>query len=116
MRFLVDECCPRLFVRVLAELGHDVRHVIDVMAGAADDDVAAFAIEDDRLVVTLDYDFGDLVVRSQRQVPGLVLIGSDVPLVDHGSRLSEVIEAEGEQLPGCLMLIGKTRIRRRKLA
>lgn len=85
------------------------------MPGAADEDIMAFAAQDDRLIVTLDYDFGDIVVRSPSSITGVVLMGSEVPVAQHGPRLAQAVAAEGARLNGHLTLIGKARLRRRAL-
>ena len=54
MRFIVDECCPRLFAESLRAAGHDVSYVAEMGARASDETVAAWAIEENRVVVTTD--------------------------------------------------------------
>jgi predicted nuclease of predicted toxin-antitoxin system len=61
MRLIVDECCPRLYAVRLREAGHDVIYIADSDARASDETIAGLAIEEHRLVVTSDYDFGELV-------------------------------------------------------
>ena len=42
--------------------------------GKTDDDVLAQAVTDDRVVLTFDLDFGDLVYRLGRRAAGIVLL------------------------------------------
>lgn len=74
MRFLVDECCPRAFVDALRLSGHDVLYAAEMARSASDEELAAMAAGEDRLVVTQDYDFGELAVRRKLAVSGVVLI------------------------------------------
>jgi len=68
LRVLTDETVAKSTVALLRDLGCDVKDVRESgMAGSTDEDVAAAAKSDRRLVVTHDKDFGDLL----RFRPGL---------------------------------------------
>ncbi len=74
MRILADENFPGLSVQELEKLGHDVLWVRTVMPGAGDDAILSRAQTEERLLVTLDKDFGELAFG--RQLPadcGVVL-------------------------------------------
>ena len=60
MRILADENFPGLSVQELRRLGHDVLWVRTAMPGARDDAILACAQTEERLLVTLDKDFGEL--------------------------------------------------------
>jgi len=60
MRILADENFPGLSVQELRRLGHDVLWVRTAMPGARDDAILAWAQTEERLLVTLDKDFGEL--------------------------------------------------------
>jgi predicted nuclease of predicted toxin-antitoxin system len=68
VRFLIDEMFPATTAERLRQTGdHTAEHVAEVgLAGAPDDEVAAFARDDRRVVVTenvADFaGFGDLIV------------------------------------------------------
>ena len=62
MRFLLDVCASYGVLRTtLVEAGHDVASVADVNPQALDSEVLAMAVEQDRILVTEDKDFGELV-------------------------------------------------------
>ena len=61
MRFLADESCDGAIVRALREAGHDVTSVRDTMRGATDRSVLDAAFKEQRLLLTEDKDFGELV-------------------------------------------------------
>ena len=63
VRLLVDECCDPRLVAALRQAGHDVRYVLEVNSGASDQDLVALSIEQDRILITEDKDFGELVIR-----------------------------------------------------
>ena len=59
MKFVVDAQLPRRLARELAASGHDAVHTLDLPAAnrTQDKDIVAFAIQEDRIVVTKDNDF-----------------------------------------------------------
>lgn len=69
-RVKLDENLPDAAAPNMRELGHDVELARDEgLAGAEDDEVLANAAADDRVFVTLDMDFAD-VVRHDPIPPG----------------------------------------------
>jgi len=71
MRWLGDECVSASLVMALRAAGHDVFYVAETAAGLSDTDVIALASRENRLLLTEDKDFGDLVFRWRRPVPGV---------------------------------------------
>ena len=67
---------------VLRADGHDVLYIGETAAGLSDVDVIVLALRENRLLLTEDKDFGDLVFRRERTVPGVVLmrIGAEAPV------------------------------------
>ncbi|MBI5431314.1 MAG: DUF5615 family PIN-like protein [Planctomycetes bacterium] len=74
MRFLADESCDFSVVRALRNAGFDVRAVAEETAGLDDASVMRAAVEEERLLLTEDKDFGWLVFASSESNPGVVLI------------------------------------------
>jgi hypothetical protein len=64
MRFLANENFPGIAVSALRNSGHDVTWVRVDAPGAADADVLAWAAREQRILLTLDKDFGELARRS----------------------------------------------------
>jgi predicted nuclease of predicted toxin-antitoxin system len=116
VRWLADECVAAPLVAFLRAKGHDVLYVAEAVAGLSDVDVVALALHETRLLLTEDKDFGDLVFRRERAVPGVVLmrIGPD-DFVLKAERLTAAIERYGEGLFGRYMVIEEGRFRSRRL-
>lgn len=116
MRFLLDECCPRGLALALRQRGHDVVHVVDFARGAIDRDLASQADSEDRLIVTEDFDFGELAVRYATPATGVVIVFCE-GLGPAGAiaRAVEAIDDQGESLRGHLTIIETKRMRRRRL-
>lgn len=66
MRLLLDESLSQYTTQPLAQAGHDVLHLTDLdLLGATDEQVLAAALDDDRVLITADTDFGTLLALSQ---------------------------------------------------
>ena len=63
MRFLADENFPGIAVTALREAGHDIRWVSTDDLGASDRVVMDRAAREERVILTFDKDFGELVFR-----------------------------------------------------
>lgn len=73
-RFLADENFPAKVAAWLCERGHDVTHAAAIHQGADDANLLKLARQQDRIFLTFDRDFGELVFRKrQRPARGIVL-------------------------------------------
>ena len=62
MKFLLDVCAAsRSMHSMLTEGGHDVLSALEENPRAADEELLALAMEENRILVTEDKDFGELV-------------------------------------------------------
>lgn len=59
MRFLVDAQLPRRLAYWLREIGHDVKHTLDLAGGnrTPDREINQISVKEQRIVVTKDADF-----------------------------------------------------------
>src|SRR5205809_5572040 len=62
-RFLANENTPREAVLAARGAGFDVTWMVELQPGASDEIVLALAQRDDRVLITFDKDFGELVFR-----------------------------------------------------
>jgi len=116
MRWLADECVAASLVAFLRSIEHDVLYVAESAAGFSDSEVIALALSERRLLLTEDKDFGDLVFRRERVVPGVVLmrVGPENSALK-AMRLETVIARYGEGLFGRYTVIEEGRFRSRRL-
>ena len=63
MQILADENFPRSAVIALRSAGYDVAWVLEDAPGSNDADVLKRAVEESRVLITFDTDFGELVFR-----------------------------------------------------
>lgn len=116
MRFLVDECCARRLVEHLREGGHDVRYAAESDRQSSDIELLNIAQEEDRIVVTEDFDFGVLAVRDGLSAPGILILHLPGWTPSQRSeRLADVLASENFELTGRLTIVEKRRTRQRMI-
>ena len=75
MRMLLDECISTRVAPLLAAAGHDVVHVAQRdLLGKPDTEILAVAVAEQRVLVSADTDFGELLARSNLSLPSLILL------------------------------------------
>ncbi len=75
MRFLLDENVSYRVASGLKAAGHDAVHVIEIgLTSAGDEAVFARARDDDRVLVSGDHDFVQMLFASGSTRPSLVLV------------------------------------------
>jgi predicted nuclease of predicted toxin-antitoxin system len=116
VRWLVDECVDTQLVHHLRQAGHDVMYVAELTPHASDEDVLILAEGEQRILLTDDKDFGDLVFRQAKQVPGIVLVRIDSwRRTLRIQRLQAAIEKFGSELFGRYTVVEEVRFRSRLL-
>lgn len=101
----------------LRAAGHDVLWIAEAQPGRDDEEVLAQAHRDERVLITFDRDFGELIVKQGLSAPSAVvyvrLPRTAVNLALQ--RLGAVLDG-GELIEGSLVVIAPAKERRRKLA
>src|SRR5574337_2233363 len=116
-RFLADENVPRLVVERLRSAGFDVKSIGGRDAGASDSEVLSIAVDEGRVVITEDRDFGEMIVRQRARVSGVLLLELDrLSNMAEADRVTSVVSANDERFSGHLVVIEPGRIRVRPLA
>jgi predicted nuclease of predicted toxin-antitoxin system len=73
MKFLLDVCASSRASRaLLTDLGHDVLSALEVDPRASDNALLALAIQEERVLVTEDKDFGELVFVRRLPYPCII--------------------------------------------
>ena len=118
MRFLIDECLPARMAELLRAAGHDCTHVYELgLGGQPDEQIMATADRENRILISADTDFGELLANSPVLAPSVILLRR----TDKEARsLAAVVLANLEQVTddlaaGALIVISDTRIRARRL-
>ena len=115
MRFLADESCDFAIVRVLRADGFDVLAISELSPRALDETVIDLAVRDDRVLLTEDKDFGQLVYASVRPSAGVILLRfpgnarKQLP-----GAVLDFIRKRQDRLAGCFAVVQPGRIRVRR--
>lgn len=116
MRWLIDECVDATLAALLRELGLDVVYMSDVEPRATDAEAMRHAHRENRMLLTEDKDFGELVFRQATPVPGIVLMRIDPARRSlKAVRLRAAVDRFGEMLFGRYTVIEEARYRSRRL-
>ena len=81
MPFLADESCDFAIIRALRDAGEDVAAIAEIAPGADDVTVLDMARRDERVLLTEDKDFGNLLFAGGYPTGGVIC--SDTPSL-HG--------------------------------
>jgi predicted nuclease of predicted toxin-antitoxin system len=95
---------------------HDVRYAAETDHRAADRDLLALARAEDRIVITEDFDFGDLLVRDQARTAGVVILFLPKLLPEErAARLARLLGETTLKFAGALPVVEARRVRQRPL-
>jgi predicted nuclease of predicted toxin-antitoxin system len=81
MKFLVDENIGKTIVSYLESSGYDVKWIRRVSPGISDIDVIVLALKENRVIITYDLDFGELVFLDDKKHAGILLLRVSTDLV-----------------------------------
>ena len=115
MRFLIDESADARVAGYLRSLGHDVALVaVDYAPSLDDADVLARAVRDQRILITFDRDFGELVFSEQQPHAGVLYFRlGPIDLQVELDRLDHVLTEYAGEMNAFLTITRQTvRIRR----
>lgn len=116
MRFLIDANVPRQIADALIRAGHDVDRSVVLHPGETDASVLARAEADQRIVITQDRDFGELVFRRGQHCRGVLFLRLAGLGNDEKSALVVTVVAHHEtQLIGNFAVLERDSLRIRPL-
>jgi len=112
MRFLVDECTGPAVSQWLRLKNHDVVSVFDEIRGTDDRNVIQKAFEQNRILITNDKDFGELVFREKRPHKGVILLRlEDERPANKIAVLQRLIEKYEKSIPENFIVVTETTVR-----
>jgi predicted nuclease of predicted toxin-antitoxin system len=112
LRFLADESCDFVVVRALRVAGYDVLAIAEQASGTSDRDVIQLALDDGRVLLTEDKDFGQLVFAAFAGSRGVILIRfpSDARTL-LASVVVRVVEVYATRLSSAFVTLSPGRVR-----
>ncbi|MCB9422050.1 MAG: DUF5615 family PIN-like protein [Ardenticatenaceae bacterium] len=112
MRFIVDESTGYSIARYLQTQGHDVLIVAEAMPEADDVAILQRAFAEERIVVTNDKDFGELIFRRREPHHGVVLLRlQDESGENRLQVMKALMEQYSEQLPERFAVVTEKNVR-----
>jgi predicted nuclease of predicted toxin-antitoxin system len=114
MKFLLDVCASSRALRtLLTDLGHDVLSALDRDPRASDEALLALAMQEERVLVTEDKDFGELVFVRRLPHPCIIRF-VDMGVEEKVVAMRELLERHADAIrAGALIVVtwGRVRIR-----
>lgn len=112
--FLVDESCGRKLSVFLRKHGFDALFVGDIFPSTLDQDVLSYARTEQRVLITNDKDFGELLFRLRLPSAGVIFLRLQQDTVLHRQQVVlDVITKFSHELSTSFITVteGKIRIR-----
>lgn len=116
MQFLADESCDALIVRTLRQLDYDVTYIAEFAPGDIDEHILALALQEERVLITEDRDFCELVFRDKKPTFGVILVRfPPAHRAEKAPRITALVNTYADQLAGAMITLTPTNMKRRPL-
>ncbi len=117
MQFLANENVPLQAIHHLRQAGYNVVAITEDSPGIKDEAVLARAVSEQRIVLTFDRDYGELIYKQRLPVPAGVIYFRFVPITpqEPAEYLLNLLTIEGLVLDGKFTTVRRNQIRQRPL-
>lgn len=116
MKFLANENFPIASFKVLNNIGWDIEHIGNTNNGISDNEVMSIAINENRIIITFDSDYGELVFKFGYKPPGVIYLRiQDFKPEYPGQLLIEIVEVDKLDIENKFTVIDDNQIRQRKI-
>jgi predicted nuclease of predicted toxin-antitoxin system len=115
MKFLLDVNASGILSTLLLELSHDIACVNSVDAKMSDDEILDWAVSEERIIITTDSDFEQMIWLQNRIHCGVLRL-ENLPRLDRVALIQEVLTNYPVDLASGAVVIAtqqKIRIRRK---
>ncbi len=118
MDFLANENFPLFSIQLLRNAGYNVASVLEETPGAKDSDILVRAHEENRIILTFDRDYGELIYRHKLSAPAGVLYFHFDPSApkEPAEILLKILWENRVPIPGKFTVVERGRIRQRTLS
>ena len=112
LKFLVDAGVGRKVEQWLSTSGHDVKTVRAIDPKMPDQTILQIAVEESRIVVTMDKDFGQLVYRAEQAHAGVLLLRLEEATSEEKVHVvAQIIQDHADKLEGRFSVYQSGRLR-----
>ena len=112
MRFLVDECTGPRVATWLREKGHKTFSVYEEARGMSDEEIITKAFEEKYIILTNDKDFGELVIKQQKQHWEVIILWLKNERVENKIKIMEkLLEKYAKKIPNNLLIVTEKAVR-----
>ena len=118
MRLLADECIAGTLIKLLRQSGMDIEAVAEIAPGSTDETVLARSVETERVLLTADYDFPQLIFRFGRKALAVIVVSpalTEMPVEDVAATIIQRLAKAESAFAGKLTVLEKDRTRQRDL-
>lgn len=117
MKFLLDVCLGVLIEKKLSEsFNYDFKNIRDIDAQMEDSDILKIAYNENRIVITSDKDFGELVFKNKMKHHGVLLLKfDDLPFKDRADVIINILKNYNIHLDNNFCVYHNNKLRIRKL-
>ena len=117
MQLIADENFPLISIRLLRQAGCDISSVTEDSPGIEDPEVLARAVNEQRIILTFDRDYGELIYRFRLPPPKGVIYLRFRPHTpeEPAAILLNLFQTEELQIEGWFTIVERDRIRQRPL-
>ena len=117
MQFLANENFPLVSVRNLRDFGLNITSIIEDSPGIKDTEVLARAVSENRIILTFDRDYGELIFRRFLAKPIGVIYFRYQPLtpIEPAEHLIRLLDEKDLKLVGMFTVLERTKLRQRTL-
>ena len=115
MKFLADENIGYKIIKPLRELGFDIKSILEINKGLADLKVLSLADKENRVLITTDKDFGELVYVNKLIHSGVILLRLNDDSSENKLKvLRKLFEMHLKQLGKAFTVVTESKVRIRK--
>ena len=112
MKFLVDECSGPALASWLRDQNFDVFSIYENACGISDEEVIRIATHENRILITNDKDFGEMIFRDERIHRGVILLRlEDERSINKIKVLSHILKTYWDSIEDTFIVATEKRIR-----
>ncbi|MBW1780677.1 MAG: DUF5615 family PIN-like protein [Deltaproteobacteria bacterium] len=116
LKFLVDVGVGKGIEEYLNEKGYDTKAVRDIDPGMEDEEIIRIAVTENRMIITMDKDFGELVYHSSTEHSGVLFLRlEDATGTEKLQVVKHILNNYANRIRNCFCVFQKDKFRIRKI-